>query len=70
MNMSLDWVVVYTTDKAFDAEIVKAALESNDIPCILVNKQDSAYLIGDIEIYVSTENAFSAKQLILHSKGE
>jgi hypothetical protein len=68
--MPPDWICVYSTNKAFEAEFVKTMLESNDIECILVNKQDSSYLIGEIELYVSTELSFEAKQLILQQIGE
>ena len=68
--MTTDWVIVFTTNQAYEAELVKLMLTDNEIECYIVNKQDSAYLFGDIEIYVSTEMSFQAKQLILQFKGE
>jgi hypothetical protein len=47
------WFLLYTTDKYYEAEILKGLLEDNQIPVVVVNKQDSSYVfLGDIEIYV------------------
>jgi len=68
--MNSDWVMVFSTNQPYEAEIIKALLLSYDIECVLVNKQDSAYLFGEIEVYVSTIDSFQAKQLIEEHKGE
>lgn len=65
-----DWVCVYSTDKAYHAEVLKSFLEENGIQSIIMNKQDSVYLFGEIELFVSTEDTFLAKQLILSFKSE
>jgi len=65
-----DWVSIFSTNQYYEAEMVRAMLESNDINSILVNKQDSAYLIGEIEVYVSTGDALKAKQLIDQHENE
>ena len=63
--MEKDWVMVYTTDKLYEAELLKEILRDNNINAILLNKQDSAYKsFGDIEIYVNTRNVIRAKLLI------
>ena len=58
------WSCVFTTGNLQEAEIIRGLLEDNQITSFLINKQDSVYLFGDIEIYVAVEDAFSAKQLI------
>ncbi|PKP48702.1 MAG: hypothetical protein CVT94_07475 [Bacteroidetes bacterium HGW-Bacteroidetes-11] len=58
------WTCVYTTSFLHEAELVKGMLEENQITAFLINKQDSVYLFGDIEVHVSTDNAFTATQLI------
>lgn len=65
-----DWVTVYSTSKLFEAELVQSILTENEIECVLINKQDSSYLFGEIEVCVPTEDAFSAKQLILGNFSE
>lgn len=46
------------------AEMVKDILKENHIEAILLNKQDSLYLFGEIEVYVKPENVIRAKHLI------
>ena len=62
--MEKDWRVVYTTNKLYQAEMVKDILSENDIEAILLNKQDSLYLIGDIEVYVKPDDVIKAKFII------
>ncbi len=63
--MDSSWVCIYETKFLHQAEISKAVLEEHDIPSVIVNKQDSAYVtIGEIELYVKRENVIRAKQLI------
>lgn len=63
--MEKDWVAIYTTDKEYQAHIVKDMLEDNSIQAVIINKHDSAYVtIGDIEVYVKNENAVNARHLI------
>ncbi len=59
------WANVYATSKPYMAEIMKAVLDESDIECVVINKQDSAYLFGTVELYVRVEKAFEAKQIIL-----
>jgi hypothetical protein len=58
------WTLVFTGVKIHEAELIKSLLESNNITSVIINKQDSVYLIGDIEIYVPVEDAFNANQII------
>jgi hypothetical protein len=56
--------LVYTCNKQYEAEILKEILAENDIESFLINKQDSSYLIGDIEIYVQPDDVMKAKLII------
>ena len=63
-NMEEQWEKIFSTNTAYQAEILKALLEEEDIVSVIVNKQDRSYLIfGDIEVYVKTEDVFEAKQI-------
>ena len=64
------WTCIYTTSFIHEAELVRWMLEENRITAIIVNKQDSAYLFGDIEIHVSNTDAFEATQIIKSSESE
>jgi hypothetical protein len=47
------WYKIYTTENYAEANIIKGMLEENSIKTIMLNKQDSSYLFGEIEVYVS-----------------
>lgn len=62
--MSQDWKVVYTTTKLYEAEMLKSLLTEHNIECVWINKMDSSYLIGDIEVMVPVSQENEAKNLI------
>ena len=51
--MEQDWQLVYSAKSVFDAEMVRGTLEGIGLEPVVINKQDSSYLFGDVEIYVS-----------------
>jgi hypothetical protein len=59
-----DWFKLYTTRNYAEATIIKGMLEENNIPVFILNKQDSSYLVGDIEVYVPFYLKDIAKQLL------
>ncbi|HAH58135.1 MAG: DUF2007 domain-containing protein [Lentimicrobium sp.] len=58
------WVKIFASGQLHECELVKGMLADNNITAIIVNKQDSVYLFGEIELYVSVEDAFEANHLI------
>jgi hypothetical protein len=62
--MDEQWEVVYRCTAAYKAEILRAILEDHEIPAVIVDKKDSSYLIGEIEVYVHQANVLIATQLI------
>ncbi|MBK6346211.1 MAG: DUF2007 domain-containing protein [Bacteroidales bacterium] len=58
------WVCIYTSIQLHQVEMIRGILEENGITAIVVNKQDSVYLIGEIELFVSHGDAFNANQII------
>ncbi|MEI8047325.1 MAG: DUF2007 domain-containing protein [Bacteroidota bacterium] len=65
-----NWESVYSTNQSYDAEMIKTMMADNDIECVIMNKQDSTYGIGEIELYVLAEDIIKAKQLIQEFRGE
>lgn len=63
-----NWACVYTTAYVHMAEIIKDTLLQAGIDAVIVNKQDSVYKFGEIEVYVNIDNILSAKQLIKNSE--
>jgi hypothetical protein len=62
--MSNERVLVYTTNKLFEAEMLRQFLSDNEIDGFIINKQDSSYHFGDIEIYVKQDDVIRTKRLI------
>ena len=65
-----NWTLIYSAAQSYDAEMIKSIMEENDIECVIMNKKDSTYGFGDIEVYVNTSDVFAAKQIIIDIKGE
>lgn len=68
--MENDWKKIKTYTNAVQAEIVKQMLEENGIPAVVLNKQDSSYLFGKIELYVNEAAIDVAERLIGEAEGE
>jgi hypothetical protein len=62
--MEKGWAKIWETPNEIRSEIAKQILEENDIEAILINKIDSFYKVGDIEIYVSLDDILRAKKLL------
>ena len=62
--MADNLVHIYSMGNPYQAELAKQMLNSHNIPAFIVNKQDSAYKFGDIEIYVNRDHVIRAKKLI------
>jgi len=59
------WYHLMSTDKNYEAEIIKGKLEENQVPVMLVNKKDSSYVfLGEVEIYVPFHLKDIARELI------
>lgn len=68
--MEENWVKVYSSSRLYEIELIKGLLSENNIESVTMDKQDSAYHFGAIELYVKVENAFQAKQLIEQNQSE
>lgn len=58
------WKLLNTYDRLHQAEIRKDVLEKNDIKAVIVNEKDSAFLMGDIELWVE-ESSFEKSKIFL-----
>ena len=67
-KMDDQWEMIFSSSKLYQVEIMKALLQDENIPCVIMNKQDSAYIvIGEIELYVKRKDVLEAKQIINQS---
>lgn len=62
--MASDLVRIYSVDKLYQAELLRQMLDDHNIAAFIVNKQDSAYKFGEIELFVHRDNVMKAKMLI------
>ncbi|CAL1521181.1 DUF2007 domain-containing protein [Chitinophaga sp. MM2321] len=65
--MEKDWVKIFSSDRPFEAEIVKGMLSENGIIAVLINKQSSSYNIvlpDQVELYVHETEEKVAKDLV------
>ena len=65
---SQEWVVVYTSDQEYDAQMMKDALESSEIAATILSQKDSNFpATGDlavIKVLVKSEDADAALAFI------
>jgi hypothetical protein len=62
---SSDWHIVHQETNAMLAELLKNEVESNDIPCYLVNRTDSSYpIFGRYVLYVPRDQYEVAKVVV------
>lgn len=66
--MDSNWVKVYSTNFDYRAEIMKALLEEENIQAFIINKQDSSYHFGEIELYVHGDNVIKANRIITNEE--
>lgn len=68
--MSENWVKVYTTTDTFTAEVLKQGLTEAGIPAVAINKQFSAYQIGEINVLVNKADFDKAIEYIVQNEIE
>lgn len=62
--METEWRLIYTSDKQYEIEILQGLLSENNIESYIINKQDSLYLIGNIELYVPANDVIKSKLIL------
>lgn len=58
--MEKDWVKIKTYATTVEAEFIKQLLSENDIPAVVLNKQDIFIRFGKVELYVHQDLAQQA----------
>lgn len=62
--MDSNWTKIYSSSQSHLIEILKGLLQENDIEAVAINKKDSSYLFGEIELYVPAHKSMKARQII------
>lgn len=58
------WTVVYSDGFPPAVELRRTVLEQQRIPAVVLNKKDSSYLFGFVELYVLDEDVTRARELL------
>ena len=61
---------IFSTDQPYLADIARLVLDENNISSIIMNKKDSLYKIGEVDLYVNRDQALRAKNLIKNISSE
>ncbi len=62
--MEKHWIKLFVTTHPIQAEITKQMLEEHQVPTVIINKQDSSYRFGQIELYVHESQESFARDLL------
>ncbi len=62
--MASEQAHIYSVGTLYLSELIRQMLADHDIPSFIINKQDSIYKFGEIELYVNRDNVIRAKKLI------
>ncbi|NGM65559.1 DUF2007 domain-containing protein [Sphingobacterium sp. SGR-19] len=66
--MEKGWIKIQTYTDVIRGEIDKQMLEENGIPAVLLNKQDSSFMFGKIDLFIN-ENDFEQAQRLIQESG-
>ncbi len=62
--MEKGWVSIYSSTELHQIDMIKGLLFDNDINAVEINKKDSSYLFGEVELCVRRESVATAIYLI------
>lgn len=62
--MEDSWKKIYGTGNPVHIDILQNLLLEKDIKSVFINKKDSAYLFGEIELYVKQNDVLQARHII------
>ncbi len=62
--MNDEWMQVYSANDLYKVDLVKGMLLENGIASEILDRQDSAFLTGEVELFVHTADFDAAKKLI------
>jgi len=64
-NTNEQWEKIYSSISPPRVELLRSLLENEGIPAVIVNKQDSMYvMIGEAELYTTRAHILKAKNII------
>ena len=67
-SMKPGWIKIYTSADFYKSEIVRQVLIDHEIDAVMLNKQDSSYRFGEVEVYVADGNFERALEIIIKNE--
>ncbi len=64
INIEIEWLELKTFSNIANAMYYKSIMDVAGIPSVILNEQDSSFLLGDIDLFVEKEYFNKAKELI------
>ncbi|MBD1433295.1 DUF2007 domain-containing protein [Sphingobacterium sp. DN00404] len=68
--MEKGWIKIQTYTDAIRGEMDKQMLAENGIPAVLLNKQDSSFMFGKIDLFVNENDCGLAQRLLQENGAE
>lgn len=65
--MNDKWIKIYTSHQFFKSDMVKQILIDKGIDAVVMNKQDTAYKFGEIEVYIPQIDYSNALEIIIQN---
>lgn len=62
--MEKDWQLIHSTGTLEKAEFIRNTFEKQGLHVVVMNKKDSVYQFGDIELYVLKDEMETALELL------
>jgi len=63
-----DFVLIYTSTRPMEIEAAIALLAEQDITAYTINKRDSNYIFGEIELYVHKDDVWRAHEILVENE--
>ncbi len=62
--MEEGWIKIYKSTEEYQAVLILELLEASGLHPVLMDRKDDEFLIGETEVYISGEEAESARKVI------
>lgn len=59
-----DFCLLFTSNRPLEIEAAAAALQDEEIPSFQIDKKDTSYIFGEIELYVRKSDFDRAKSIL------
>jgi hypothetical protein len=62
--MEKNWAKIFESPDELKLEIARQMLDDQNIESVIINKKDSSYLFGELELYVNRDRVIEAKSVL------